>query len=87
MEAFFCIVLGTWAISAFLKHLDKKKPEQEYYQTRDISAVNLTADEIDQEMARQKQQAERNKEAEELKKQGYSDELIAIIIPTINNGQ
>lgn len=30
---------------------------------------------------------EREKQIAELKKQGYTDELIAVIIPTINNGQ
>lgn len=40
--------------------------------------------EIDKEKRLKK---EREQEIERLRKQGYTDELIAVIIPTINNGQ
>lgn len=40
-----------------------------------------------EEKERMKADKKREKDIADLKKQGYTDELIAVIIPTINNGQ
>lgn len=39
------------------------------------------------EKARKEVERQREREIAELRKQGYSEEIIAVILPTINNGQ
>jgi len=46
-----------------------------------------TQEEKEAARAARQAEAQREKDIAELKKQGFTDELIATIIPTINNGQ
>ena len=47
----------------------------------------MTKAEKEAEAKAAKFKADRDKQEAELRKQGYTDELIAVILPTINNGQ
>lgn len=75
MDAFWGITLSMLAISWFLKR-ENTKPEYRK------APVDKSADKARKEIERQ-----RNREIEELRRKGYDEELIAVIIPTIHNGQ
>lgn len=94
MDAFFCIVLSylvlryCWRSDTFgIRHKFKvKEPEV----NTDPAPVKSLDEYIAQEKVdRAKIEAEkqRDRDIAELKKQGYTDELIATIIPIINNNQ
>ena len=55
--------------------------------TKILKPLNLTKEEKEAEKTRKDIEKQKEKEINELRKQGYTDELIAVIIPTINNGQ
>lgn len=102
MEAFFCIVLSYFVLRAFIKSERNKKLDRlerqekiKEYQRKEreklrknkpkvrIEKAPLTAEEIaEAEIEKQKQ-----RDIEELRKQGYTDDIITMIIPTINNGE
>ena len=96
MEAFFCIVLSYAALKAFWKSERKKAKERK---SLDLPATNLekikaigdidkaAKEEEVQDKLRKDVEKQKERDAEHLRKQGYSDELIAVILPTINNGQ
>lgn len=52
----------------------------------DIPETPKTREELEAEKAAKEAQKQRDKDIAELRKQGFTDELIATIIPTINNG-
>ena len=101
MDAFWGITLSVIAISWFWKRERIKKEDRRYDRQKaaekiekqrqhevidkytPIFAGPLTAE----EKAEIKAEKEKEKEVERLRKQGYTDELIAVILPTINNGQ
>ena len=97
MEAFWCITLSIIAIRAYLKHSRDSTLGQESEPVsepppvvyRDTFATYDKEDKSNRqaEKARLEIERQREKEIVELKKKGYSDELIAVILPTINNGQ
>jgi hypothetical protein len=77
MDAFWCITFGFLILRAYIKSEAKKaskniEPEQPKTYTLD----EQNADEIQKERDRA-----------ELRKQGFTEELITVIIPTINNGK
>lgn len=75
MNAFFCIVLGTIILRSWWKrnYAKPRKPR-----TPDIPLAPMV-------QPRSDAQRQRDKDAEELRKQGYSEKIIATILPTINN--
>lgn len=89
LEAFFCIVLSFWAISAFMKSLEKNKRVRDNYKANHppIKYKEVTPEELAEQLASEQARVERDKDVNELRKQGYTDELIAVILPTIRNGQ
>ena len=79
MDAFWCITLSILVLRWWWKRKSRgivRNP------LPDVDMPKITKE---QRELREKNQ--REKDIEYLKKQGYSDELIAVIIPTINNGQ
>jgi biopolymer transport protein ExbB/TolQ len=101
MDAFWGITLSVIVVSSYLKRRKIKTEDRRYDERKatekterqkqqdvidkytHIFAGPLTAE----EKAEIKAEKEREKEIEQLRKQGYTDELIAVILPTINNGQ
>lgn len=75
MDAFWGITLSVLAISWFLKREKIKSEDRK-------PPVDKSADKARKEIERQ-----RNREIEELRRKGYDEELIAVILPTIHNGQ
>lgn len=55
--------------------------------TQRFGLLPLTQEEKEAERVRKAEEKQREKDIEDLRKQGFTDELIATIIPTINNGQ
>jgi hypothetical protein len=77
MDMFFCITLSVLALSWWWKRhtpMSGQRPSK-----KETHEGGLT---VEEEVKRR-----REKDIAELKKQGYTDELIAVILPTINNGQ
>ena len=75
-------------------HQRKKADEQERIKQEEVidrySAIfsePMTREEVSEEKRKQDNEKERERETERLRKEGYTDELIAVILPTINNGQ
>lgn len=96
MEPFLCITLSLWLISKVIKSNNAVRPviRQSPPQKVDKKADPF-ADwgEDDEEVGTKQPDIKAQKEAEaqhqrdivDLRKQGYTDELIAVILPTINN--
>lgn len=82
MNAFFGITLSLIVLRIWWKHrpLDGEKKKQNKPSSGGVIPVNY----IEKEGT--KAERERQKEAEDLRKQGYTDEVIAVILPTINGG-
>lgn len=78
IDAFFCIVLSAIVIRWWWKHGDHAKRKE-----------RQRLEKLSEQMspAERSRFLQRQHEEEELRKQGYSDELIAIILPTIDNGR
>lgn len=81
MDAFFCITLSILVIRWWLKahrevkeRIIKHTPKQQ-----EVLEPFVFPDKLKMEVERRKAQ-----DIAELKKQGYTDELIAVILPTIN---
>lgn len=99
MEAFFVIVMSYLLISNFIRKevraLKRRRHKAYYTPERACRMIDewVEQDKIKAKEAKEKQYAEdkrveqRNADIAELKKQGYTDELIAVILPTIENGQ
>lgn len=81
MDAFLGITLSFLVIRWYWKHVTAKRSHKKAY-ISDMPVPNnpVTKAYVDENPQRQKEIAD-------LKRQGYTDELIAVIIPTINNGQ
>lgn len=67
--------------------IEKAKQKEVIEKYSAIFSSPLTEAEKKDTQAKKKAEKEREKEIEQLRKQGYTDELIAVILPTINNGQ
>lgn len=101
MDPFWCITLGTLVVARFWKREKRKNKERRYEKEEHNKRVEQAKqDEVIAKysavfgapMSKEEKEAiaakrQRDKEVEELRKQGYTDELIAVILPTINNGQ
>jgi len=102
MEAFWAITLSVLVIRAFWKSQSKRSAELRYEKEKAklkidkaylaelqerATPVPLTKEQ--KEAAKLQKDIDKQKEREinELRKQGYTEDLIAVIIPTINNGQ
>ena len=77
MDAFWCILLSILVLSAFIKGQVRRKEEKASKIERAQSAERV--------YSRKTVKTQEDKDIEELRKQGYTDELIAVILPTINN--
>ena len=81
MDAFFSITLSILVLRYWWKHRERtvrRPPKQE--------PIKFAAFDDKVVAAREKARSQRERDEEELRKQGYSDELIATILPVINNG-
>ena len=101
MTAFWAILLIVIALRLYWKHSANsrhKNIREAFFGKRKQKELPITGNAgfaIDPEVQkildrnREKVRSEkaRAKDIEDLKRQGYTDELIAVIIPTINNGQ
>ena len=67
--------------------IEKEKQEEVIERYSTIFAGPMTSGEKAKIKAKKRVENERKKEIEHLRRQGYTDELIAVILPTINNGQ
>ena len=67
--------------------IEKEKQRQVIEHYAPIFAGPMTKEEKAELAAKNKAEKERTEEEARLRKQGYTDELIAVILPTINNGQ
>ena len=67
--------------------IEKAKQEEVIERYSTIFAGPMTSGEKAKIKDKKKVENERKKEIEHLRRQGYTDELIAVILPTINNGQ
>jgi hypothetical protein len=101
MEAFWCIVLSVIVLRWWWKHnkpdfWGEKEVEEKPEPTLNMEAAKEMQKEAEDRKILEEAQAKLDKEAKEkqkqydrdvaeLRKMGYTDELIAVIIPTINN--
>lgn len=76
--------------------IDRQKAEKKNEQVKQQEVIAKYTAAFGKPLTKAEQKAEderiaaqvaHDKQVAELKKQGYTDELIAVIIPTINNGQ
>lgn len=79
MEAFWCITLSIIVIRAWWKHQPDGPPVFKFKRKNKIQPVNFPPPKSQAELQRERDVAD-------LKNQGYSDEVIATILPVINNG-
>ncbi len=76
MDAFWCITLSIVVIRMWWKH----QPGQPWFpRKKKIAPVNFPPSKTPAEL-------QRERDAEDLRKQGYTDDVIAIILPTISTG-
>lgn len=82
MEAFWCITLGLIVMRMAMKsHMFR--PRLKVTPLEHQVRLNPAEDQPSAEDA--EKEARKQKDIAELKKQGYTDELIAVIIPTLHN--
>ena len=82
MNAFWFFTL-TFLLLRFI--WKRKSQEQQIAKDERPRVNNITVSE--EEKQRRKVDKQKEKDIADLKKQGYSDELIAVILPTIWNGK
>lgn len=87
MEAFWCIVLSFFTLKSFLKRERRKAKERKAINSGVSAEYVDELSEVEELDRKAQDNRQREKEAEELRKQGYTEDIIAIILPTINNGQ
>ncbi len=76
MDAFWCITLSIFVIRMWWKH----QPGEPWFTRKQrVKPVDFPP-------MRSPAELQRERDAEELRKQGYSDQVIATILPVINNG-
>lgn len=69
------------------RRIEAEKEQAVIEQYRAVFSVPETVEEKEARKAAKQAQEQHDKDVAELRKQGFTDELIATIIPTINNGQ
>lgn len=95
MDPFWGITLSYLVLRKWWRHQKeeealKKQDKEEFFEKYDYAQKTVaqkTPEQLAEELAQQQFEAERQKDINDLKKQGYTDELIAVILPTIRNGQ
>ena len=98
MEGFFAITLIIISIRLYWKHSADSRVKEHSIEPRPIIVPDniivehkTTKDKLDSQKEVEEAQKivdkQRDQDIADLRKQGYTDELIAVIIPTINNGQ
>lgn len=103
MELFWCIVLSTIVLRYWWKRNKPDLWEDDKEKIKEAPSLNLEAAKEMQKEAKDKavlaeaqaklekeqkqKQLQYDRDVAQLRKQGYTDELIAVIMPTINNGQ
>lgn len=88
MEAFLCITLSIIVLRSWWKNRNKNDYfnfDERYAATFDMPEPSTA--EKESEKLRVEVERRKAKDIEDLKKQGYTDELIAVILPTINDGK
>lgn len=91
MEPFLCISLSIWLISKAIKKNAVNRPAARREPPKKVDLFADWGDDDEVEMkesitkAQREEEKQKQKEIAELKKQGYTDELIAVILPQINN--
>lgn len=86
MEVFFCVVLSLLAIRAAVKSEWLYRPLRTPKPAEPLQPIQLTPL-TDEQKAKLRAEQERQKDVEALRKQGYNDELIAVILPVVSNGE
>ena len=86
MDAFFCITLSILVLRYWWKHHPPKASKPEPPQEFDLDKLKKVESYTIERRKREEANKQREKDVAELRKQGYTDELIATILPTINNG-
>jgi hypothetical protein len=88
MEAFWFFWLTLFVLSAFFKSERARKDREAIPEHRRNTVRNRKAmpkREVKEVLSEAEKQ--RRRDIEDLRKQGFSDDIITMIIPTINNGQ
>ncbi len=86
MDAFWCITLSILVIRWYWNnHRREPRQESEPIPETVITKELINADKSEKEKMEAEKQ--RQKDIADLKKQGYTDEIIAVILPTINSNQ
>lgn len=90
-DAFFCITLGTFILSWWWKNraksadpAKKKAPPTRITVTNDIVDPSIK-EKTEAEKKQKEIDRQRERDVAELRKQGYTDELIATILPIVKN--
>lgn len=78
MDAFWCITLSVVLIRMWWKH-QAGKPLINIRHNKKVVTVSFPP-------SKTPAQLQRERDAEDLRKQGYSDEIIATILPVVTNG-
>ena len=90
---------GFWAVAIiygifrneFRKYKERKQEEDVYeyenYYIRRPASVPKPVEKTPAQIRQEKEEKQREQDIKDLRKQGYTDELIAVILPTIRNGQ
>ena len=95
MDPFWGITLSVIAISSFWKSEKRKSAERRYDKARREEKaiaeasrpIPLSEEEKEAKRIQKEIDKQRERDIQDLRKQGFSEELITTILPTINNGQ
>ncbi len=83
-DVFFCITLSVLVVRYWWKHqhfeFGGEKPKRSIFD-------NLSGQKRVPKQVKTEEEKQHEKDIADLRRQGYTDELIAVILPTINNGQ
>lgn len=96
MGAFWCITLGFIILRDYIKSHAKEAPKNIKPEPEPVKPVTYAIEEQSMEeaiedakaeVASQADELQKERDCAELRKQGFTEELITVIIPTINNGK
>ena len=95
MDAFFCITLSIIILRSWWRHnvgVQPRRRDNEFtVEPKSIKSFDVsqkaTPEELELEKLNKEVEKQKQRDIADLKKQGYDDELIAVILPTLNNGQ
>lgn len=99
MDAFWCILLSFLVIRAFIRSERAKreeraemiaayqrKEEAKRKKERKVKITRKKPELAEEEKLQAEIEKQKQRDIEDLRKQGYSEDIIAMILPTINNG-